>query len=243
MWSIYRRELGTFFSGLVGYLAIATFLVLLGLLLFVFPDTSLLNYNFATLDQLFELAPWVFLILIPAITMRLLAEERQQRTLELLLTQPVTPTGIVLGKYLAAVTIATLAIAPTLLYFYTVYELGSPRGNLDVGAVAGSYAGLVLLAAVFCAVGTLASALTQNQIVAFLAAAVLCFLLHFGFQLLSSLPSFVGSLDALVQQLGMEYHYRSISRGLVLVPDLVYFASLTAWLLYSTVLVLENRRS
>ncbi len=242
MLSIYKKELSAFFSGLIGYLAIGVFLLLLGLILFVFPDTSLLNYNFASLDQLFELAPWVFLILIPAITMRSLAEEQQQRTLELLLTYPITPSQIVLGKYFACVSIAVLAIVPTFIYYYTIYELGSPRGNLDSGAIAGSYVGLIFLASIFCAIGIFTSSLSQNQIVGFLTAAVLCFLVHYGFKYLSNLPIFVGKLDNVIQQLGIEHHYRSISRGLVLLPDVVYFVTVAGWFLYSTILRLQSQR-
>ena len=232
MIAVFRRELAVLLSGLIGYLAIGVFLVLLGLVLFVFPDTSLLAYNYATLDQLFDVAPWVFLILVPALTMRSLAEERQQRTVELLLSYPLTPGQVVVGKYLACVAIAGLALVPTALYYYTVYELGSPRGNLDAGAVAGSYAGLFLLAAVFCAVGVFASSLSRNQIVGFLLAVLLCFFVHFGFQYVSTLPVFFGTLDDLVQRLGGEFHYRSISRGLVVAADLVYFASVAAWFLF-----------
>ena len=240
MLAVFRRELAALLSSLIGYLAIGVFLVLLGLVLFVFPDTSLLEYNYATLDQLFDVAPWVFLILVPALTMRSLAEERQQRTVELLLSYPLTPAQVVIGKYLACVAIAALAILPTLLYYYTVYQLGSPRGNLDAGAVAGSYAGLFLLAAVFCAVGLFASSLSQNQIVGFLLAVLLCFLVHFGFQYVSNLPIFFGTLDDLVQRLGGEFHYRSISRGLVVVPDVVYFVSISAYFLFLATLSLKH---
>ena len=243
MWSVFRRELASFLSSLIGYLAIGVFLLILGLILFVFPDTSLLTFSYATLDQLFELAPWVFLFLIPAITMRTLAEERQQRTLELLITKPVTPGAIVSGKFLACLVIAVLAILPTLVYYYTVYELGSPRGNLDSGAILGSYVGLVMLAGVFCAIGVFASSLSQNQIVGFLLAALLCFVFHFGFQLFSGLPVFIGTLDNLVQQFGIEYHYRSISRGLVLLPDIFYFVSVAAWFLFLSVLSLKQVRA
>ena len=240
MLGIYQRELSAFLSGLIGYLVIGVFLVLLGLILFVFPDTSLIEYNFATLDPLFDLAPWVFLLLIPAITMRTLAEERQQRTLELLLTQPVTPGEIVLGKWLACWTLATLALVPTLLYYYTVYELGSPRGNLDSGAIAGSYLGLVALAGIFCAIGVLASALSQNQIVGFVAAALLCFVFYIGFDYVSALPIFVGRYDNLVQLLGIEAHYRSISRGLIVVSDVVYFVTVAAYFLFAAVLAVKS---
>ena len=240
MGPIFRREFAAFLSGLIGYLVIGVFLVLLGLILFVFPDTSLIEYNFATLDPLFDLAPWVFLLLIPAITMRTLAEERQQRTLELLFTQPVTPTQVVLGKWLACWALAALALVPTLIYYYTVHELGSPRGNLDSGAIAGSYIGLLALAGIFCAVGVFASSLSQNQIVAFVLAALLCFVVYIGFDYLSGLPIFVGRYDNLVQFLGIEAHYRSISRGLVVVSDVVYFVTVGAWFLFVSVLVVKS---
>ena len=240
MGAVFRREFSAFLSGLIGYLVIAVFLVLLGLILFVFPDTSLIEYNFASLDPLFDLAPWVFLLLIPAITMRTVAEERQQRTLELLLTQPVTPTQIVAGKWLACWALAALALVPTLIYYYTVHELGSPRGNLDSGAIAGSYVGLLFLAGIFCAIGVFASALSQNQIVAFVLAAALCFVVYIGFDYLSGLPVFVGRYDNLVQLLGIEAHYRSISRGLVVVSDVVYFVTVGAWFLFASVLVVKS---
>ena len=241
MWSIYQRELSSFLSSAIGYLAVGVFLTLLGLLMFVFPQTSILEYNFATLDQLFGVAPLVFLVLLPAVTMRTFAEERQRATLEVLLTRPPGATAIVTGKFLACLTLAVVAILPTLLYYYTVYELGSPRGNVDSGAIAGSYAGLIALAAIFCAVGLLASSLTQNQIVAFLLAGLLCFLLHYGFEFLSALPVFLGSYDGLVQSLGIEAHYLSISRGLVVFSDVVYFVSVTVYFLALTVLVIQNR--
>ena len=240
MVSIFWREFSAFLGSLIGYLVIGVFLVLLGLIMFVFPDTSLLNYNFATLDQLFDIAPWVFLLLIPAITMRTLAEERQQRTLELLLTQPVTTTQIVGGKFLACWALASLALVPTLLYYYTVYELGSPRGNLDSGAIAGSYIGLLFLAGIFCAIGIFASALSQNQIVGFVLAALLCFVVYQGFDYLSGLPVFVGRYDNLVQLLGIEAHYRSISRGLIVTSDVVYFVTVAAWFLYASVFVVNR---
>ena len=242
MGSIYRKELSAFFSSLVGYLAIGVFLVLLGLVLFVFEDTSLLTYNYATLDQLFEIAPWVFLFLIPAITMRSLAEERQQRTMELLLTYPLTPTQIVLGKFFACVTIAALAILPTLLYYYTVYQLAVPVGNIDGGAVAGSYIGLLFLAASFCAIGLFASTLTDNQIVGFLLGTFLCFFFYYGFDFLSRLPVFVGRSDDLIQMFGIDYHYTSISRGVLDTRDLVYFLSVVGLFLAGTVVSLERRK-
>lgn len=243
MRSIFWKEFNSFFSSLIGYMAISVFLILLGLIMFVFPDTSLLNYSYATLDQLFELAPWVFLILIPAITMRTLAEEKQYRTMELLVTQPISIWDIVLGKYFAALAISLLAILPTLIYYYTIYQLGSPQGNLDSGAIFGSYLGLCFLASIFCAIGIFASSLSQNQIVGFLMGALLCFICYTGFQLISNMPIFVGKLDLIIQQIGIASHYRSISRGLVVFHDIFYFIAVSIWFLTATVFIVNRTKS
>ncbi|HHM20718.1 MAG TPA: gliding motility-associated ABC transporter permease subunit GldF, partial [Bacteroidetes bacterium] len=181
MLTLFFKEINTFFSSLIGYIVVGVFLVILGLVMFVFPDTSLLNYNYATLDQLFDIAPMVFLFLIPALTMRSFSEEQQTGTIELLATKPLTDWQIVLGKYLANLTLVAFALLPTLLYFYTVHELGSPKGNLDTGAIIGSYIGLFFLAGVFVAIGLFASSLTDNQVIAFLLAVFLCFIFYWGF--------------------------------------------------------------
>lgn len=242
MWSIYRKELNAFFSSLIGYIVIAVFLILLGLMIWVFPDTSLLNYQYATLDQLFDLGPIIFLFLIPALTMRSFAEEQQNGTIELLVTKPLTDFQIVGGKFLAAFTLVVFAILPTLLYYYTVHELGSPKGNLDTGAIMGSYFGLLLLGASFVAIGLLASSLTNNQIVGFLFAVFLCFLFYYGFFFLSKLPIFVAKYDDIVQMIGIDYHYASISRGVVDTRDLVYFFSLIGFFLFATATALGRRK-
>ena len=242
MLSIFLKEINTFFSSLIGYLVIGGFLVLMGLILFVFPDTSLLNYSYASLSQLFEIAPLIFAFLIPAITMRSFAEEQQSGTIELLATRPVREWEIIAGKYLACLALVVFALLPTLLYYYTIYQLGSPRGNIDSGAVLGSYLGLVLLAGAFVGIGIFASSLTNNQIVAFILATSLCFFFHWGFFYFSSLPVFVGRVDDVVQMVGIDYHYRSISRGLVDTRDLVYFLSLTAFFGMLTQVSLERRK-
>ena len=242
MLSIYRKELNAFFSSLVGYITIGVFLVLMGLIVWVFPDTNLLNYNYATLNQLFDIAPLVFLFLIPAVTMRSFAEEQQTGTLELLVTRPLTDWGIVGGKFLAALTLVVFALLPTLLYYYTVYQLAVPVGNIDGGAVAGSYIGLLFLAASFCAIGLFASTLTDNQIVGFLLGTFLCFFFYYGFDFLSRLPVFVGRSDDLIQMFGIDYHYTSISRGVLDTRDLVYFLSVVGLFLAGTVVSLERRK-
>lgn len=242
MWSIYRKEINAFFSSLIGYLVIAAFLVLLGLFMFVFPDTSLLEYGFATMEQLFSLAPSLFVLIIPAITMRTFAEEQQTGAIELLVTRPISDLSIILGKLLASLSLVVIALLPTVLYYYTVYELGNPRGNLDTGGILGSYVGLLMLAAAFVAIGVFVSSLTANQIIAFLLAAFLCFWMYWGFQYMSQLPVFVGRTDDLVQQLGMLHHYNSLSRGVIDSRDMVYFLSLIALFVFFTLLSLERRK-
>jgi ABC-2 type transport system permease protein len=243
MIAIYLKEINSFFSSLIGYIVIAVFLVILGLVLFVFPDTSLLNYPFASLDQLFGIAPMIFLFLIPAVTMRAFSEEYQQGTIELLRTKPVTDWAIVLGKYLASLSLVVFALLPTLLYYYTVYDLGTPRGNLDSGAILGSYIGLFFLAAAFTGIGVFASALSGNQIFGFILATFLCFLLYYGFYFFSQLPIFVGKGDDLVEKLGIDFHYESISRGVLDSRDVIYFLSVSIIFLLATLFVLERKKS
>lgn len=214
----------------------------MGLFMFVFADYSILNYKFATLDQLFNIAPLIFLFLIPAVTMRSFAEEQQSGTIELLATRPLQDWEIVVGKYLANLLLVTFALLPTLLYYWTVHELGSPKGNLDSGAILGSYLGLFLLAAAFTAMGIFSSSLTNNQIVAFLLAVFLCFIFYWGFLFISNLPGFVGKLDSIIQMIGIDYHYESISRGVLDSRDVIYFFSLIGFFLFATAIALQRRR-
>lgn len=231
-----------FFSSLIGYIVIGVFLLILGLVMFVFPDFSLLNYNYASLDQLFGIAPLIFLFLIPAVTMRSFAEENQSGTIELLVTKPVKDYEIVLGKYFACLALVVLALLPTLLYLWTVYELGSPRGNIDLGAAFGSYIGLFLLAACFVAIGIFASVVTDNQIVSFIVATFLSFIFYYAFFLLSRLPMFVGKWDVFVQKLGIDYHYASISRGVLDSRDIIYFLSIIILFVVFTLGILQKRK-
>ncbi|MEM1325083.1 MAG: gliding motility-associated ABC transporter permease subunit GldF [Bacteroidota bacterium] len=242
MTSIFFKEVNAFFSSLIGYIVIGIFLVLMGLFMFVFADYSILNYKFATLDQLFNIAPLIFLFLIPAVTMRSFAEEQQSGTIELLATRPLQDWEIVVGKYLANLLLVTFALLPTLLYYWTVHELGSPKGNLDSGAILGSYLGLFLLAAAFTAMGIFSSSLTNNQIVAFLLAVFLCFIFYWGFLFISNLPGFVGKLDSIIQMIGIDYHYESISRGVLDSRDVIYFFSLIGFFLFATAIALQRRR-
>ena len=242
MLAVYRKEINAFFASLIGYVVIGVFLIVTGLFLFVFPETSLLNYGYATLGPFFTLAPNVLLFLIPAICMRALAEERQTGAIELLVTRPLTDWQIVLGKFLACVTLVVVALLPTVLYYYSVYQLGEPVGNIDTGGTIGSYIGLLFLSMAFVSIGLFASALTTNQVVSFLLALALCFWCYFGFDYLASLPVFYGNGDRLLGSLGMQEHFQSLGRGLIDTRDVVYFLSVTGLFLLLTVLSLARRK-
>lgn len=223
-------------------MVIGVFLILMGLVLFVFPDTSLLTGGYATLDTLFGTAPIVFLFLIPAVTMRTLAEEQSSGTIELLVTRPLSDWEIVLGKFLASFLLVVFALIPTFTYYLTVYFLGAPQGNLDSGGIIGSYIGLLFLAGAFVSIGVFASSLTNNQIVSFVLATFLCFFVYLAFDFLSSLPIFYGKMDDLIQSFGIEYHYNSISRGVLDSRDLIYFTSVIILFLAATTLSLGRRK-
>lgn len=242
MFAIYLKEVNTFFSSLIGYIVIGTFLVLMGLVMWVFPEYSVLDNNYANMDALFGIAPMVFLFLIPAVCMRTFAEEKQTGTIELLVTRPVSDWQIVSGKFLACLTLVLIALLPTILYYMTVYQLGAPKGNLDSGGILGSYIGLLLLAGAFVAIGIFASSLTNNQIVSFVLATFLCFISYMTFDSLSRLPVFFGKTDDFVQSIGIAYHYDSISRGVLDTRDIVYFLSVIMLFLSATVLSLGKRR-
>lgn len=242
MWVVYRKEIFAFFRSVIGYLVMIVFLLMLGLIIWVFPDTSVLYYPYASMDQLFDLAPYVFLFLIPAITMRTFAEEFQNGTMEWLSSKPLKDEQILLGKFLASWSLVAFTLIPTALYYYSIYDLGSPRGNIDTGAVLGSYLGLILLSGVFISLGIFASSITKNQIVAFLAGAFLCFLFYSFFDFFSRLPLFVGTWDDAVQKLGIEYHYRSLARGVIDSRDIVYFISLISIFLYATWLAVFSKK-
>lgn len=242
MLAVFFKEINAFFSSLIGYIVIGIFLLLMGILAWVFPDFSIIHGNYATLDTLFSLAPLVFLFLIPAVTMRTFAEETKLGTIELLVTRPLSDWQIVVGKYLACLVLVLFALLPTALYYVSVYQLGAPPGNLDSGGILGSYIGLFLLAAAFAAIGLFASSLTANEIVSFILAAFLCFFLYLAFDSLSQLPVFYGKTDDFIQSLGIAYHYDSVSRGVLDSRDVVYFLSLIALFLAATVLSLGRRR-
>lgn len=242
MLSIFWKEIHAFFSSLIAYLVIAVFLIVTGLFMWVFPDSSILDYNYASMDALFSLAPFIFLFLIPAITMRSFAEEKQRGTIEFLFTKPLGSFDIIFGKYLANLALVLFALLPTVLYYYSIYQLGYPNGNLDSGAVIGSYIGLFFLVACFVAVGMLASALTDNQIVAFIFGSFLCFIVHFGFGYLAEIPAFIGTLDGFFAKLGIQYHYDAMSKGAIDTRDVIYFIGVIAIFLYASYNIVISKK-
>lgn len=224
MFSIYKKEIASYFNSLIGYLAIGMFLLLTGLVLWFFPDSSILETGYASLEGFFSIAPYLLLFLVPAITMRSIAGEKADGTYELLLSRPISLKQIVLGKYLGSLTIVTLAILPTLVYAVTIYLLAFPKGNIDLGATIGSYLGLILLSSTFVALSIFCSSLTQNPIVAFLVSALLCFVAYYGITAIAQLTVFTAIADSL-KNAGIQSHYDAISRGVLTAKDFIYFVS------------------
>lgn len=240
MLQILVKEFSSFLNSLIAYIVMGVFLTAIGLLMWVFPETSVLDYGYADMFTLFSLGPYVFIFLIPAITMRSFAEEKKGGTLEILFTKPVSDWEIILGKYFACLLLVALTLIPTLIYYFSISTLGNPAGNIDTPGVIGSYIGLIFLAAAFSAVGVFASSITPNQIVAFILAAFLCYLLFAGFESLAMLN--VWSSSALViKQLGLMYHYDSLGKGLIDSRDLIYFLSVIALILLATRINLGTR--
>ncbi|SHN42155.1 gliding motility-associated ABC transporter permease subunit GldF [Chitinophaga sp. CF418] len=241
MLAIFKKEIHQFFSSITGYVAIILFLLANGLLLFVFPDTSLLDYGYANLDPLFELAPLIYLLLIPAITMRSFADEFKTGTMELLSTKPLGWWQIVTGKFLAGLLVVLISLIPTLVYYIAVRQLSADPAHIDNGGMAGSYTGLFLLGAVFTAIGVWSSSLTTNSVVAFLIAIFTCYIFYNGFDALSKVPAFTGGADYYLQMAGIKFHYTSISRGVIDSRDIIYFLSVIGLMLYLTRLSLQRR--
>lgn len=242
MLALLRKEIRSFLSSLIGYIVMAVFLLLMGLFMWIFPgEWNTLDNGIASLDTLFVMAPWVFMFLIPAITMRSFAEERRTGTMELLLTRPLTDFQIVLAKYLGGLSLGAISLLPTLIYFVSVWVTGEVNGNIDTGATWGSYIGLLLLGSAYVGMGIFASSLTSNQIVSFLISVFLCFFMYTGFESIASFGSF-GSLDAFIISLGISDHYRSLSRGLIDSRDVVYFMAVTLVFLLASRTVIQSRK-
>jgi ABC-2 type transport system permease protein len=242
MLTLFRRELSSFLFSLTGFIVMAVFLSVIGLYLWVFPvDLNILDYGYANINGLFIMAPWVFLFLIPAITMRSLAEEKRSGTIEMLLTKPLSDYQIIFAKFFAGLSLVLLSLIPTLLFYLSVHQLGLPRGNIDAGGMWGSYIGLLFLAGAFVSIGLFASSLTDNQIISFLLAAILSAFAYTGFEILASF-AFLGQVDLWVQSLGIRHHYVSMSRGVIDSRDVIYFLGLIALFLVLTKLSLESRK-
>lgn len=240
MIQVLSKEFNSFLNSLIAYVVIGVFLTGIGLLMWVFPETSVLDYGYADMDTLFSLGPYVYIFLIPAITMRSFAEESKGGTLELLLTKPLSDWDVILGKFLACFFLVILSLVPTLIYYFSVYALGNPVGNIDTAGVMGSYVGLVFLGAVFCSIGIFSSSLTSSQIVSFIVSAFLCYILFAGFDSLS-LVNVWSDKSLFIKQLGLLYHYEALSKGLIDSRHLVYFASVIALMLLFTRIILGSR--
>lgn len=237
---ILRKEVNEFLDSLIAYVVMGVFLTGIGLLTWVFPDTNVLDYGYASLETLFLLGPYVFIFLIPAITMKSFAEEKHSGTLELLYTLPFKPREIILGKFLAGFLLVMVSLLPTLIYYFSLSALGNPVGNLDTPGIIGSYVGLALLGGVFTAVGIFASALTQNQIISFITSVFLCYVLYSGFELVANLPIWENK-SSMVESLGIRFHYNSLSRGVIDLTDIAYFIGLGYLLLLFAALVMKRR--
>ncbi len=236
MLAILKKEIQTFFATPVGYLVIGVFLITNGLFLWVLKgEYNIFDYGFADLSGYYFLAPWLFLFLIPAITMKSFSEEKKQGTLELLLTKPISLTQLILGKYLGALSLIIIALIPTLLYIYTVHQLGNPIGNIDLGSAIGAYTGLLGVAMIYSSIGIFTSTVSNNQIVSFILAVILCFIMYFGFDTLSE--STMNSISLI----GIKNHFENISKGIIDTRDVIYFISTSALFLYTTKLILAKK--
>lgn len=244
MRALYFKEIKSFLSSIIGYIFILIYLIASGLLHWVMPNNKYLYANLlegseSNLIPFFDISPFIFIILIPAITMRMIAEERRSGTIELLFTRPISDLNIILAKYLAGVTLVLFSLIPTLIYYISMYYLGSPVGIIDDGATITSYIGLLLLGAVFVAIGIFSSALTNNQIVAFIVGVFLCFLFYSGLTLLGSYV-LLGKFDSVIQYVSLSFHYDSIMRGVIVTSDLVFFLSIIGLFIFAALTVVKS---
>ncbi|MBC7381978.1 MAG: gliding motility-associated ABC transporter permease subunit GldF [Bacteroidia bacterium] len=238
---IYLKEIRSFLSSLIAYMVMLVFLLATGLFTWVLPDYNVFDYGYANLETLFSMAPWLFIFLISAITMKSFSEEKKNGTIEIITTKPISDLQIILGKYFAGVTLVLFTLIPTLLYYYTIYQLGSPKGNLDSGAILGSYVGLFFLSSCFIAVGIFSSSISDNQIISFIVSMFLCFLFYNLFDLISDFK-LLGSFDSIVAGFGINAHYQSISRGVIDSRDLLYFIGFDIVFIYATKTVFGSRK-
>ncbi len=242
MKAIYIKELRSFFNSIMGYVVIVLYLLINGLFLWVFPDSSIIDFGYASLGQYFVFAPWVLMFLISAITMRMYSDEFRSGNIEILDTLPIGSTKVILGKFWAALTLIIISILPTIVYIFSIKQLAYLPGSIDYGAMIGSYIGLLLLSAAFTAIGLFASTLSSNQIVAFLISLAVCFLFYTVIDSLSLIPAFENGLDYILQQMGMAFHYNNINQGLLDSRDIIYFISIVVFFLFLCYYSLESRR-
>ncbi|MCS7004102.1 MAG: gliding motility-associated ABC transporter permease subunit GldF [Cytophagales bacterium] len=241
MLAILQKEFVSFFYSAAAYVIWSVFLVAAGLFIWILPDTSVLESGYASLEIFFEISPYLFLFLIPAITMNTFSEEYKSGTIELLYTRPLTDWQIIVGKFLGCWLVSCIAILPTFIYYSIVWKLGLPPGNIDTASTIGSYIGLFLLSAAFTSTGVFASSITHNQIVAFILSFSLCYTLYDGFSALASLDKW-SNYSYYIQQLGIHYHYKSLARGLIDASDVVYLGSVVIFFLCFTRLILQRRK-
>ena len=241
MKAILLREIKSFFGSIIGYLVIAVFLVICSLYLWVFEgDYNILNSGFADMSPFFTIVPLVFIFLIPAVTMRSFSDEKKQGTLELLLTKPISLWQIVNGKFLGAFVVILLALLPTVIYVYVLYLFGMPEGNIDLGSTIGSYFGVLFIVAAYSAIGVFTSTLSENQIVAFILSVFLCFIFYLGFD---GLATYFPDFENIIASLGMNSHFKSMSRGVIDTRDVLYFLSITIAFLSFTVFKLKSLKN
>jgi len=242
MFALLRKEIESFLSSLIAYIVIVVFLLVVSFFLWVIKfGHNIIANGYASIDGLFAIAPMVFLFLIPAITMRMFAEEKKGGTIELLLTQPLSDLQIILAKFFAGMVLVIVALLPTLIYYFSVYQLGMPPGNIDSGAMWGSYIGLLFLGASFVAIGLFSSSVTDNQIVSFILAALISAFFYFGFEFIWPLDVF-SNVGLFISSLGIFTHYESISRGVIDSRDIVYFISVIAFFIMLTRFSLLSRK-
>ncbi|MBK7763130.1 MAG: gliding motility-associated ABC transporter permease subunit GldF [Bacteroidetes bacterium] len=242
MVQIFWKELNSFFSSLVGYIAIIVFLLICGFFMWVVPDANILDYGFASMDKFFAFAPWVLMFLLPALTMRSFSDEYKSGTIEILSTLPLKESQIILGKFFASFALMLFSVLPTLLYVFTISKLAIVKNNLDSGGILGAYIGLLFLSAAFTAIGIFCSSLTSNQVIAFLMSIFANFILFSGFEMLSKIPVLGNGIDYIVSQIGMQFHYTSISRGVIDSRDIIYFLSVVIIFILATRLSLQKRK-
>ncbi|MGI6323329.1 MAG: gliding motility-associated ABC transporter permease subunit GldF [Bacteroidales bacterium] len=242
MFAIFIKEINGFFSSLTGYIVIVVFLLVNSLFMWVFPGQwNILDSGYAGLDTLFFLAPWIFLFLVPAVTMRMFAEEKRLGTMELIYSKPVSEREIIYGKYLASVCLVLMALLPCLIWYVSVHILGEVPGNIDKGGTLGAFIGLFFLASVYASAGLFASSLTDNQVISFIVAVVLCLILFAGFDAIAYLPG-LKEIDEFIIRLGINEHYKSMSRGVIDIRDAVFYLSVAAIFNEATRLVMISRR-